>query len=1316
MRFLAQLRHAYKLTNITYPYKNSLALGFRENKRTHDRYFTSQATEVDGDERFQEAFAIMSLLRDNSRLVEELLSENINCPKTKNGKQYLKNLTYIQDEISSGVTNKTQGNETPYSENNLDLDMEMTNLKKTLFNPKSLKHAIVSSEADFSLPYNSITMPLHLSTLINPTNLKVPEFNEYLTSLASNLCSASLENGFSNGSSFKKYYCTQNTADTSSIQKMSLSGKNKNTFKKGAASSNEIVKDLLKNYDEFQNGVKTFATSSTVKGNSGKTNKRGNSPVTKGYSNSLGLLDPQLYKKSLKEAEMKRKELAKASASCKEKLTQRSCQPKKKTTQIPSLKHDSKKEEPKFNSCGNLDSKCDSQKSQSKALVSNTKCKENTKNTEQKDPCEALPKMTSKRESMSKRSSTLKSNCDIKTVKGGTEENSPKKKTQAKNCSKSEIELKTEKNEKLAETNKNKGTKCQKSLKCSSTSESKVEDSRKIPTTKKLKSCGSPSGTDDPCKVPSITFKGISEKPTEASKCSSSPPIKPKCEASKDEKPSPCASSTSALKCPPKFENDSCKMQREPTTPKCNTQNSCVSKQNKPTDEDNSDKPCKRVGMSAKKTCDSEPKDPCKMPSDTKEKPKCGQGPKSDTRPKCKKDSKCGSNKPKEKPESKCGSNKPKENPDSKCGSKKPKEKPESKCGKPSPREAQEQQKSKCGSKKPKEQPESKCGSEKPKEKPESKCGKPSPREPQEQHESKCGSKKPKEQPESKCGSEKPKEKPESKCGKPSPREPQEQHESKCGSKKPKEQPESKCGTKLDPKPSKCGSKACEASSKTSSAETNSKSTCTSKLKKTAPSSKPQKRKLHSLSNFSVANLIFSRNHSNQCPKKPEGGYQLESQQSDASRREICKNFSSRDTKSRKKRTSTVKDCYPDETMEFCPDTACYKIYAEKSRTLDQKSSKRKRRANKIETYKALCTNGASFGHQKHHLSSNAIKNEEALIQKPHSVCTQKLILPEVYDNEALICVDSVALSDTDIYMFETGGKHTPGLTLGNEATGIVSEVGRSICNLKPGDHVVLESGIPCFECDLCKLGRYNLCSNINFQGFLKNQCIHPASFCHKICPRIPLEHAALIPQLALGCNASYQAFIKPKSNVAIIGSCAKTVCTAMCAISMGAENVCVVCGMPQSQILIEQFVTKKVACYDHTTSEKGIVRAILASLGTFPDIVINCSASTKTMNASIMALKSAGVCIIAGFVSECVSYNIMDAFMKEIRIIPSFRSKNMFPSAIHLLESGRAPLDCLIANRDICKWNELEGAFKLALSEGNNGPRKSLVKCQLNE
>ena len=81
-------------------------------------------------------------------------------------------------------------------------------------------------------------------------------------------------------------------------------------------------------------------------------------------------------------------------------------------------------------------------------------------------------------------------------------------------------------------------------------------------------------------------------------------------------------------------------------------------------------------------------------------------------------------------------------------------------------------------------------------------------------------------------------------------------------------------------------------------------------------------------------------------------------------------------------------------------------------------------------------------------------------------------------------------------------------LILGHEAAGVVCQTGSNVYNLRVGDSVALEVGIPCGNCHRCKEGRYNICANLrfrssaksvpHFQGTLQEKINHPAIRCHK--------------------------------------------------------------------------------------------------------------------------------------------------------------------------------------------------------------------------
>jgi len=84
-------------------------------------------------------------------------------------------------------------------------------------------------------------------------------------------------------------------------------------------------------------------------------------------------------------------------------------------------------------------------------------------------------------------------------------------------------------------------------------------------------------------------------------------------------------------------------------------------------------------------------------------------------------------------------------------------------------------------------------------------------------------------------------------------------------------------------------------------------------------------------------------------------------------------------------------------------------------------------------------------------------------------------------------------------------------MVLGHESCGIVAALGPDLpaaCHLKVGDRVAMEVGIYCKACRYCKIGRYNLCSQMRFassaktfphlDGTLREWMAHPVDLLHK--------------------------------------------------------------------------------------------------------------------------------------------------------------------------------------------------------------------------
>lgn len=84
---------------------------------------------------------------------------------------------------------------------------------------------------------------------------------------------------------------------------------------------------------------------------------------------------------------------------------------------------------------------------------------------------------------------------------------------------------------------------------------------------------------------------------------------------------------------------------------------------------------------------------------------------------------------------------------------------------------------------------------------------------------------------------------------------------------------------------------------------------------------------------------------------------------------------------------------------------------------------------------------------------------------------------PSPSESEVLVRVEAIGVCYRDTVDREGGypGMRVP-LILGHEMAGTIVEVGSSVEALREGDRVTLASHVPCGSCDLCGIGREQLC------------------------------------------------------------------------------------------------------------------------------------------------------------------------------------------------------------------------------------------------
>jgi len=350
-------------------------------------------------------------------------------------------------------------------------------------------------------------------------------------------------------------------------------------------------------------------------------------------------------------------------------------------------------------------------------------------------------------------------------------------------------------------------------------------------------------------------------------------------------------------------------------------------------------------------------------------------------------------------------------------------------------------------------------------------------------------------------------------------------------------------------------------------------------------------------------------------------------------------------------------------------------------------------------------------------MASNQDNLSAVLLEKGNLKMEQRPI-PKPGKNEVLIRIHSVGICGSDVHYWVNGCigdfiVRGP-MVLGHETSGVVAEVGSDVKNLKPGDRVAIEPGVPCRTCDYCKNGQYNLCPDIAFcatppfDGTLARYFAHAADFCFKLPDHVSFEEGALLEPLSVAVQACRRANITLGDSVLICGAGPIGLVNLLTARAHGAAKICIT-DVDEHRLAVAKSLG---ADFTYQVSKKDVrtlAEEVATLFGQKPDKTIECSGAEPSIQLAIYATKSGGTIVLVGLGPAEVRLPIVNAAVREVDIRGVFRYANCYQVALAMVASGRINVKPLVTHR--FKLEESLKAFETAKT-GADHAIKVMIKC----
>lgn len=291
-------------------------------------------------------------------------------------------------------------------------------------------------------------------------------------------------------------------------------------------------------------------------------------------------------------------------------------------------------------------------------------------------------------------------------------------------------------------------------------------------------------------------------------------------------------------------------------------------------------------------------------------------------------------------------------------------------------------------------------------------------------------------------------------------------------------------------------------------------------------------------------------------------------------------------------------------------------------------------------------------------------------------------------NDEAIVKITTAAICGSDLHV-KNGliPGVEPGNLIGHEFVGVVSEVGASVTQFKPGDRVTAPPAYWCGICPACRRGDISYCSNGGIygcgttlsKGYQGAQAeyirVAYADNCLSIVPdSIPDEQAVIVPDVfQTGYHAAYEGHINVGDTVVIFGCGPIGMGALISAQLFGPKQVLVVDMRDNRLAVAKQYGAVAIDARKENVAER--IRELTDGEGA--DVAIEAVGVPRAFSQALGSVRRFGTVSVVGAFSEAAELPLQNYCAKGngVRLSIGLGYIGRTSKLLGLVESGRVDL-----------------------------------------
>lgn len=297
------------------------------------------------------------------------------------------------------------------------------------------------------------------------------------------------------------------------------------------------------------------------------------------------------------------------------------------------------------------------------------------------------------------------------------------------------------------------------------------------------------------------------------------------------------------------------------------------------------------------------------------------------------------------------------------------------------------------------------------------------------------------------------------------------------------------------------------------------------------------------------------------------------------------------------------------------------------------------------------------------------------VVDEPHRLrLSEGRALPSPLAGEVSLRVLRAGICGSDLHILHGSNPFAryPRI-IGHEFAGVIEAVGPEVAGLAIGQRVVIDPVVACGHCYPCRIGRPNVCGNLEVfgvhrDGGFRHRLTVPARNCVVVPDSVSIEVAALAEPLSIAANVLTRTGIAPQDTVLIYGAGTVGLTVLQVAKLHGAR--CLVADLDAARLERAQAFGADVLI--DSSREDVPTRVSGENDGLGPTLVIDGAGVPALLAEACRVASPAGRIGILGFSPAPCAMSQQEIVKKELALFGSRLNRGLLPEVMNWLASGQ--------------------------------------------